>query len=373
MATMNGAARPVPATVRVPLKAYLWDIVWAARVIAAIALLLAAKTWPVVWHEVSFLAGLAILTYPARSVRWGTIYNFLIGGMLFACVPIAIQYLIEQIILGGRAHVFGSTIVAATTEEVLKVLPLVLILFIPASTFRYRHGACDLMLCAAALGSGFCLVEDGLRHKMSYPTPESPRIFSYVIFNDSRGGFIGHGGSAALIGLALGVLLYAIAKRKFVLPASVLVALMWAWMMVDHALSNYQTLGSASDWFAPLRWIWIVDRSGTLSPYVGLLLIVVAIVTERIVIHRALRAIRHVTASQCVRYILRPLREGYGYPQLRECVMRLRNLFLYVLTRRQIGYLAAHASADRHRAEIARAVANRTAEVIVFQRAVERA
>jgi hypothetical protein len=275
--------------------------------------------------------------------------------------------------LGGRAQVFGSTIVAATTEEVLKVLPLVLILLIPSSTFRSRHGACDLMLCAAALGSGFCLVEDGLRHKLSYPIPESPRIFSYAIFNDSRGGFIGHGGSAALIGLALGVLLYAIAKRKFVLPATVVVALTTAWMMVDHALSNYQTLGSPSNWFAPLRWIWIVDRRGTLSPYVGLSLIVVAIVIERIAIRRALRAIRHVTASQCARYILRPLREGYGYPQLRECVMRLRNVFLYVLTRRQIGYLAVHASADHHRAEIARAVANRTAEVIVFQKAVERA
>lgn len=367
------ASTPLTTTERIPLRAYLGDVFWAARIIAAIALILAARSWPTVWHQVSFLVGLAILTYPARSVRWGTIYNFFVGGMLFACVPIAVQYLIEQIILGGRSPIFGATIVAATTEEVLKVLPLVLILLVPSWTFRWRHGACDLMLCAAALGCGFGLVEDALRHKVSYPRPDSPAIFSYAIFNDSRGGFVGHGGSAALIGLALGVLLYAIAKRKLVLPASLLVAFTTAWMMVDHALSNYQTFGSVSRWFAPLRWIWTLDRRGTLSAYAGFSLIVIAVVSERIVIQRVLWRLRHVSLAKCSRYVARPLREGYGYPQFREFTMRVRNVFLYILTRRQIGYLAAHTPPRGHRSAVARALANRAGEVAVFQTAVERA
>jgi hypothetical protein len=223
------------------------------------------------------------------------------------------------------------------------------------------------MICGAALGSGFGLVESALRHKVSFNQAVTPHFLSWSIFNDSYGGFIGHGGSTALIALALGVLVYARTRRRLLLPAGILLVAVTAWMMVDHALANYQTLQSASSWFAPLRWIWMLDGQGSLTPFFALMLIIVAILTERLLIHPALRRIPHATLRDCLRSLVQPLRSGYGYGQLRECIMRLRKLFLYVLARRQIGYLALHARDARVTPRLACSIANRTAEVIVFQ------
>src|SRR5258708_1707593 len=92
--TQPELVRPAPAAPA--WRRYLRDILWAARITAGIAILLASSTWPAWWHQISGLIILAILTYPVRSVRWGTIYNFFLLGMLFAYLIVGCQYLIEQ-------------------------------------------------------------------------------------------------------------------------------------------------------------------------------------------------------------------------------------------------------------------------------------
>src|SRR3954454_3212974 len=104
-------------------RRFVWDAVWAARVTIGVVLLLASRTWPSYWHQISGVIILAVLTYAVRSVRWGTLYNFFIAGMLFSYAIIALQYGIEMVLLGGRFPVLGSGLVAHTTEELGKVLP----------------------------------------------------------------------------------------------------------------------------------------------------------------------------------------------------------------------------------------------------------
>ena len=179
-----------------------------------------------------------------RSVRWGTLYNFFVIGFFFTFPIVGLQYFIEKILWAGHSPVLGSVLVAPLTEEIGKILPLVLLLAIGRLGFRNSYGACDLMLCGAALGAGFGLFEDSPRLTSSFPTPSSPGLLGIAIFPDSYNGFIGHSGSTALIGLSLGCLLYAVRWRRWLLPGIGGLLFASSWMMIDHGVSNYATFGS---------------------------------------------------------------------------------------------------------------------------------
>jgi RsiW-degrading membrane proteinase PrsW (M82 family) len=321
---------------------YVGDIVWAARVTIGVVLLLASRAWPSYWHQVSCVIILAALTYPVRSVRWGTIYNFLLVGMIFAYAIIALQYAIEEVLLGGKFPVLGSVLVAPTTEEFGKVLPLLVIVAVGWRGFRTSYGACDLMLCGAALGAGFGLVEDAARSHQSFAASTGPELLGVPIFPDSYSGFMGHSATAAMIALTVGYLVYALRRRRYLLPAIVAVLVALFWMMVDHGLANYASYGGSSGWFAPIRWLWAADGNGRLSPYVLFALILATIVGERIVLWRMLRGLPRIKPARALDYVGRPLRSGWGYPQLRGAVLRVRTLLLYLLSCRRLGYLRAH-------------------------------
>jgi hypothetical protein len=118
------------------------------------------------------------------------------------------------------------------------------------------------------------------------------------------------------------------------------------WMMIDHGVSNYATFGSQRNWFFLVRWIWAMDQHGELSPYVFLILIVLTILAERLLLWRILRSYPHLSAACCMNFIKRPLRQGWGYPQLRAVVLRLRFLSLYILTYRRLAFLLIHWKGD---------------------------
>ena len=184
-------------------RRYLKDIFWATRLTVSLVILLAGRAWPSFRHQLACLIVLTILVWPVRSVRWGTLYNLFVLGFFFTFPIVGLQYFIEKILWGGHSLVLGSVLVAPLTEEIGKILPLVLLLAIGRLGFRNSYGACDLMLCGAALGAGFGLFESSARLTTSLPTPSSPGLLGIAIFPDSYNGFIGHSGSTALIGLSL--------------------------------------------------------------------------------------------------------------------------------------------------------------------------
>lgn len=372
-------ARPAPArpAARPPVapapswRSYLGDILWAARVVAGVVILVAGRSWPMYWHQLSFLVILALLTYPVRSVRWGTIYNFFLVGFGFAWVIVGAQYLIEQVIFGGHLPVLGSVFVAPLTEEIGKILPLLLMVLAGWRGFRSSYGACDLMLCGAALGSGFGLLEDSFRRVHSYPTPASPALFGIALFPDSYGGFLGHGASTAFVALALGFLVYAFRWRRWLLPGLVAALVTLFWMMVDHGLANLSTFNFSQQWLAPVRWMWRLDGNGRLSPWVLLVLILLTVAAERLLLSRTLRGFRRLPASAWFAYWKRPLQRGWGYPQLRAIVRRLWAFLLYVTSYRRLAYLMLHWKGDTppDRKSFAPLIARYTGKVVVAQMA----
>ena len=363
---------PDPVTTSQLVRRYLGDIFWAVRITAGAVILISARTWPAFRHELLFLVILAILTLPVRSVRWGTIYNFFLVGFLFAFVIVGAQYIIEKVMLGGHYPHLGSVLIAPVTEEPGKIFPLVIILLLGWWGLRNSYGACDLMLCGAALGGGFGFLEQGARMNQSFPYPTSPVLFGVAIFPDSYGGFIGHGASTAFIALMLGYLLYAIRWRRWILPGLIGVLAVLFWMMVDHGLSNYSVGTNSRGWFFPIRWIWAADKSGGLSPYLFFALILGTIVAERVLLWRILRGSPHLSWRICVAHVRRPLQQGWGYPQLRAIVKRAQGLMLYVFSCRRLAFLKAHYMGDvpANRAAFAPLITKYAGRVAIAQIAV---
>lgn len=361
----------MPATATQP---YWKDIPWAARLTASVTILAIGHAVPSFWHQLSCLIILVVLAWPVRSVRWGNLYNLFLLGFFFTLPILGTQYLIEKIAWGGQSLVLGSSLVAPLTEETGKILPLLLLLAVGRLGYRNSYGASDLMLCGAALGAGFGFFEDSVRVESHFPTPNSPAFWGIPIFPDSYGGFIGHSASTAFIALALGCLLYAVRWRRWLLAGIVGILVVPFWMMVDHGLSNYATFGprSHSNWFFLTRWIWTMDREGQLSPYVFLAVLVVVIVAERVLLWRTLKAFRRLEASSCLAYLRRPLQQGWGYPQLRAVVWRIRALSLYMLSYRRLAFLLLHWKGDLppNRKIFGPLIARCTAEVMIAQRAV---
>lgn len=370
MAIATTAFIPTDSVQASQLRWYVKDAIWATRIAVAIAILLATSAWPIYWQQLSFLIGLALLTYPVRAVRWGTIFNFVLLGWIWAFVIVGVQYIIEIVVLQSRAEVFRNVVIASVTEEVLKVVPLLLVFLVPQWRFRHSYGACDSMLLCGALGAGFGLFENLLQGHPFPGTPISPQLLGWVVFPDSIGGFVGHGASSALIGLFIGYLVYALRWKK-ILPFALLgVLFSVVWMIVDHGMANYQV--ARGDMPLLARWIWALDNRGTWTPYIFLGLIVATIAFERVLLFAVMRPFPRLGVMRCAATVIQPLRAGFGYPRLRLVVMRLNALFLYSLAFRQIGYLGAHLRGDHavDRRAISRSLLHRSFEVMSVQRAV---
>jgi hypothetical protein len=243
----------------------------------------------------------------------------------------------------------------------------------PRSGFR-SYGATDMMLCAMALGTGFGFFEDTLHGAQSYRAADSPHLLGIPVFVDSYNNFIGHGGSTALIGLGVGVLLYASRWKKWAWIGWASVGAILFWMMVDHGLANYGGSVSPDRWVAPVRWVWELDQRGALSPYIGFGLILAVMAVERALLWRTLKKFPRLPAGLCAEYVRRPLSAGLGYSQLRAAAMRVRVLGIYVMTYRQLAYTLARAPGDARldRLELSDALAKRAGEVMMAQQAVRR-
>lgn len=360
--------QPLPRVTRATPMRYVRDILWAVRIIAGAAILLAGGAMPVFRHHIWFIVLLSLITIPVRSARFGTIYNFFLIGGFNAVAIFGLQYVLEKMILGGEYKQLGSVVIAPVTEEIFKVAPLVVLLLIRRLPFRYGFGATDLMICGAALGSAFGFIEDLIRLTDSFPEPVSPSLFGTALFNDSYNSFIGHGGATAFIALAMGWLIYASRWKKLIWLGLLAFGLVVYWMMADHGLANLRTFGREDEWFFLLRWTYRLDLNGALSPWVLTGALLITMIVERIMLFYVTRPLPKLGIRRSAAFIVRPFRQGVSYAALRASWIRLRRLLLYVLTVRQLGYLVAHARGD---SPVPRAIAplmvRRAKEVAVTQ------
>lgn len=202
------------------------------------------------------------------------------------------------------------------------------------------------MLCGFALGSGFGLFEDALRGATDYPHAVSPRILGIPVFLDSYREFIGHGGTTAFVGLALGWAIWCSRRKALLALGPLLVAAVLWWMMVDHALVNFAHNASV-EWPRVVRWTWTLTGGGAFAPYVLFGALLATMAAEKVAVWRVTVRLPRLPARDAASLAVEPLRRGIGYGSLRAALRRVKRLALYVLARRQIGFLMLHARGDR--------------------------
>lgn len=336
---MTPAVAPMQLTSR---WRYLADIFLLARIVAGLAIILAAKDGRPYLHHLSFVVGLVLVTWPVRGIRTATIYDAFLLGVVGAYVIVGLQWLIEIALLHGAALTFRASVIAPLTEEPLKILPLLLLVFVLPWRGRWSCGACDLMVLGVALGSGFGFVEDSLRHKMSYPDAIGPHFLGIPLTPDAHSNFIGHGGSAGFICLAIGWWVWMSRWKMLRVVAFLPAIFVGLWMMFDHGLANYSTF--TMDRYT--RWFWAFDDRGERAPYVFVAAVVLTLVVEWGVLLAANWKLRRVPLSRALAYARASLIGGFGYGELRMLLRRIRGVLLYLLARRQFGYLIAHRRGD---------------------------
>lgn len=351
-----------------PWKRYAGDIILVARIIAGLAILFAARHGGTYVHHIAFIAGIALVTWFVRGMGWARIYDFFVIGVLGAYAILGLQWVIEIGIMRGAAATFRGTIIASLTEEPLKVAPLIILILLLRSRARWWSGACDLMACGAALGSGFAFVEDSLRHATQFPETIGPRLFGIPLMPDAYRGFIGHGGATAFIALAFGWWTWASRRKKWRELALIPVAFVAYWMMLDHSLVNYDSY--SMDRFS--AFIWRLDGRGTRAPYIFVFAVVITLIAEVVILLRTQPRLRRVPLSRVFRYVSAPLDRGFGYPELRRLAVRVRGVFVYWLTHRQMRHLIAHRRGDAPLDErrYAEAVKETAARLLVAQGAI---
>ena len=334
-------SRAVAMPARSGWRRYFGDAVLFARIAVAMAILFGSHHGTHYIHHVLFVAGLAFVTWPVRGLRWASVYDFFVMGVVGAYVIVAVQWVIEVAILHQSFKAFRAAVVAPLTEEPLKLAPVVILLLLFGWRARWWSGAADMAVCGVALGSGFGFVEDSLRRGI-YPASEGPHLFRIPLMPDSYNHFIGHGGSTGFIALAFGWWLWASRWKKWRGIALVPIALVSYWMVLDHGLANYGNY--SMDRFS--RFIWRLDGNGMRSPYVFAIAIIATIVAEWAVLTFIAPKLRRASTSATLRYIRRPLDRGFGYAELRQVVTRIRGVLLYKLSHRQMRYLMLHGYGD---------------------------
>ncbi|HEX6322928.1 MAG TPA: PrsW family glutamic-type intramembrane protease [Vicinamibacterales bacterium] len=223
----------------------------------------------------------------ARTVRVRTVLAAIVVG-LFLCAPLAV--LLENALAGAFSALTGRSFHAVTTvagytvhpaiEEIIRVVPLALLLLVPVA--RRQLSVTDCVLIGAATGAGFGLAEDLFRFSSApqqavsvaggwiapFQTPYGPpsgiRVFVPSI-GTALGSWLPDMGGvrlfapyllpnvlliwSALTGLAVGLWLRLEGSSRWYVPIALL-----GYATCAHAASNADiTMGRALAQTAPLR------------------------------------------------------------------------------------------------------------------------
>ena len=260
--------------------------------------LVQAGFWPVV-----FLLQLWLFLAPFRTVTIGEIAaGFSVGLSVTSPLIWLAATLMDAVVrqkpiaafLKGKS-VFGSTnltgtIVAPVTEELIKAAVPLLLLFL-LTRFGTRPMAkvrtpVDFLILCAASGAGFSLFENLFRaangdYGYLWPKFDSdvswavgpfrlfPEMYASSFYNGDMIWF-GHAGTAAAVGLAVG-LFYHTRHRIVTVLLPIITWLMVIW---DHLLWNYQ-INRAKVWWKPL--LGNLTLHGRVLPVLYMVMLVAAL------------------------------------------------------------------------------------------------
>ncbi|MEP7081590.1 MAG: PrsW family glutamic-type intramembrane protease [Chloroflexota bacterium] len=178
-----------------------------------------------------FLVPLILLGSLTRTVSLRILLVlFLTGAFLMGVMLVAGIFLAP---LGDLA----SGLIGPLLEEVLKIAPVVYLLWRWRARQTWWLGATDVLLMAAVSGAGFGIVEDAhIRAKFGWPAqidwlPVTEIVGSRVI--------PGHAIWTTIAGAGLGL---ALMVRHLRLPAIALAIAGFAWSAADHVTNNMGTL-----------------------------------------------------------------------------------------------------------------------------------
>jgi RsiW-degrading membrane proteinase PrsW (M82 family) len=329
---------------------FLFVAVYGCLVLAFIQ-----RTGPALLFPAYFLLAILVVTSLNRTISLGWVLMFFIYGT--TAVPFVSLILTWPIdLVFDTDSIFGGAILVPVLEEILKVAPLVLLLFRKQWRFRWTLGAIDLMVLGAAIGAGFTFFEDTLlgfastgflragageyimRSHEATPHFGPIYLFPSMDVGTANTAFIGHAAATAFVGLAIGLArLLGLRLRKggWVLPAAALL-----WVTVDHAMFNYVAHVGRMSGLSKVY--YTLNANGRLSSAVFYLLLAGALIYERWILQRNSQRTRHFRLD---RGNLKLLKGGFGTAI--ESVAAVNDLRTYLQQRRALTYgLHLHDSSE---------------------------
>ncbi len=309
----------------------------AVWVVVAVAIHLLMGVGPSLGKAVLFAVAFLLITWPVRSAPLHTLALLFFAGLLVVShVTVLLQFAVKWLLLpptwSNAGRFWGSDVLAPISEELMRLLPLVLILLWRKRRGATLFGATDFMLCGLMIGIGFNLFEDMMKGpeklaaiNMAGPVVGGVPLVPWTEVQSARGRpeivYLGHAAAAAFMGLALGWSRYLKGKVRYI---PVVVALIWA--IWGHALYNGITDISRT---SP---VWITAPLLQIAPYVFLVAVIGTIVFEWLRLRERLP-----DAEQTFRQRLRAARPGLAG----DALLWLDRLWSWLLCRdlvRQIGY-----------------------------------
>jgi RsiW-degrading membrane proteinase PrsW (M82 family) len=258
------------------------------------------------WTGALLLGGLFVLSAPTRTVTIGQLIQPLCLGGAMLGVAVLAGMIFDATIVPGAGRLRDLTI--PLVEEVIKIIPVLWILWRERNGRAQTLGVTDLLLMAAACGIGFGVVEEAfIRHNEGWSRPLWWLPTSEIIRRPDGGTqlIVGHGVWTGLAGLTLG---FALLLRRPRMTMTTVGTSGLVWSFIDHAGTNY---GSAyRDAFgATLRF---VNGDGWVTAYLFLVVVVAAIFLDFYLLHFSHRKLPeaklprpHVNQSreQCLRVV----------------------------------------------------------------------
>ena len=232
------------------------------------------------WTHALFIALLLAISSATRllSAR-NLLWLFFLGGAFLGLAFLAGKALEIAVGRDSLAFVAGIPVV----EDLLKIAPLIVLLWIGRRREASAFGASDVMLMASLTGSGFALVEDAfIRHGGAWT--RSLSWLPVVQIESSRHGdhlIAGHPLWAAIAGCTLGIALLVRTRWSWLIGISG-----FAWSLLDHIANNYRNQYSTA--FAKL--LVFITADGWLSLVLFVLGVIAVITLDAYVAYGAMPA-----------------------------------------------------------------------------------
>jgi len=211
---------------------------------------------------------LAILTAaasPMRTLGWRAFSGAFLFGFL-GLTGLA-RFLGRPLIVAlGTSSVLAAGIWVPVTEELCKMLPVILILVLALRRAEFRPSLLDLVLAGAWAAAGFAVYENATYGRGGFSLTASPllSVIFPAILNGSAFGWTvaqaGHLVHTALIALGVG---YAFLYRRRLPHSWIVAATALAAALVEHCSQNAISTGGANEIVAKI--LLVITLDGRLS------------------------------------------------------------------------------------------------------------